>query len=226
MTSRTVALAAGGLAFVALLALLVVTDLSDPFDRAIIDGVHGSGLRTTLAGLRLVTELGSTIAITLVAGLALLVGVFIGPWRHGVIGAVTIGLASLVVEGVKVVVARTRPEVLDPIVVEHGYSFPSGHATLSMVGYGILVVLLARSRLPPLARVGLVGVSAMLVLLIGLSRIYLGVHFPSDVLAGWVLGAVVVLVFADLTRGVSREPAAVAVDADPAGRRSDRPAAG
>lgn len=227
MTSRTtLGLSVGGLAIVVALGLLVVADATDPVDRAIIEIVRGPALGTTLAGLRAVTELGSTAAITLVAGLALLVAILIGPWRHGALGAATIGAAALGVEVMKAFVARTRPDLLEPIVVEHGFSFPSGHATLSMVGYGILAVLIGRSRLPAMARVGLAGVAVMLALLIGLSRVYLGAHYPSDVLAGWVLGAVIVLAFASLTRGVSREPAAAAVDADPGARRSDRPAAG
>jgi undecaprenyl-diphosphatase len=127
---------------------------------------------------------------------------------------------------VKAGVGRTRPDALEPIIVEHGFSFPSGHATLSMVAYGVLAVLISRSRLPQGVRTAAIVGLALLVVGIGVSRIWLGVHYPTDVLAGWTAGSVIVLLYASLTREVSREPAEAAADADPAARRSDRPAAG
>jgi len=218
-------LAGGILAFLAI-ALLVVIGATDGFDLATIQVVRAADREAILGFLGPTTELGSTAAVTLVAILTLVIGVAAGPWRHGVIGAATIGLAALGVELIKTAVARTRPEILEPIYVEHGFSFPSGHATLSMVAYGILAVLVRRSFLPRATRIIVFGVVAVLVFLIGLSRVWLGVHYPSDVIAGWVAGATVVLTFASLTRGVSREPAAEAVVEDPAAPRSDRSAAG
>lgn len=214
----------GGVGIVVLLAIAVTSGISDPFDRSIIEAVRAEGLRAALTPLRAITELGSTGAVTAVAFLTLLVGVLIGPWRHGMLGAVAIGLASLGNEALKTVIARARPDLLDPIVDERGFSFPSGHSALGMAAWGILGVLVMRSRLPLGVRRGIVAVLVVLILLIGLSRIWLGVHYPTDVLAGWTAGAVIVLVFASLTRRVSPEPAAAAVDAGPARPRSDRPA--
>jgi undecaprenyl-diphosphatase len=219
-------LALGGVAIVVLLAFAVTSGVSDEFDRSLIQAIREPGLREVLAPLRVVTELGSTGAVSALAILTVLVGVMIGPWLHGVIGAVAIGLASLANSALKLAVARIRPEVLEPIVEERGFSFPSGHSALGMVAWGILAVLVSRSRLPAGLRRGLVVAMALLVFLIGLSRVWLGVHYPTDVLAGWTAGAVIVLLFARLTTRVSPEPAAVAVDADPGPPRSDPPAAG
>lgn len=215
--------ALGGVGIVVLLAIAVTSGISDPFDRSIIEAVRAEGLRGVLSPLRAITELGSTGAVTAVAFLTLLVGVLIGPWLHGVIGAVAIGLASLGNEALKAVIARARPDLLDPIVAERGFSFPSGHSALGMAAWGILGVLIMRSRLPLGVRRGIVAVLVVLIALIGLSRIWLGVHYPTDVLAGWTAGAVIVLVYARLTRRVSPEPAAAAVDAGPAQPRSDQP---
>lgn len=216
----------GGIVAVVALAMLVITDASDPFDRAIIDAVRDRDVSNVLAFLGPITELGSTGAVTIVAMLTFAVGAAIGPWRHGLIGAVTIGLAALGVEVVKATVARDRPSILEPIIVEHGFSFPSGHATLSMVAYGVLGVLVSRSRLAPMARNVIAFALGVLVVLIGTSRVWLGVHFPTDVIAGWIAGGVVVLLYASLTRSVSREPAEAAADVDPAAPQSDPPAAG
>ena len=219
-------LALGGVALVVLLAIAVTSGISDAFDQAVIAAIRAPELRGPLSPLRIITELGSTGAVTVVAALTLVVGLLIGPWLHGLIGAVAIGLTSLGNQALKGVIARARPELLDRIVEERGFSFPSGHSALGMAAWGILAVLVTRSRLPALARRAIVMVLAILIALIGLSRIWLGVHYPTDVLAGWTLGAVIVLIYARVTRRVSPEPAAVAVDADQAAPRSDPPAAG
>lgn len=215
-----------GIGFVVLLAVAVANGITDPVDHPIIRAVRSERLHDVLTPLRLVTELGSTWAVALMAGVVLLVGLAIGPWRHGVIGAITILLASTANSLFKIGIARERPDLLDPLVVEHGFSFPSGHSTLGMVSYGVLAVLVSRSRLPRGARVGAVAALGVLVFLIGLSRVWLGVHYPTDVLAGWTTGAVIVLLYATVTRSVSREPSAAAVDAGPEAQRSDRPAPG
>jgi undecaprenyl-diphosphatase len=219
-------LAFGGAGIVVLLALAVTSGASEAFDRSIIEVVRANGLHDMMSPLRVITELGSTGTVTIVAVLTLLVGILIGPWLHGLAGAITIGLASLGNQTLKAIIARARPDLLDPIVEERGFSFPSGHSALGMAAWGILGVLVMRSRLPLAVRRAIVALLAVVIFLIGLSRVWLGVHYPTDVLAGWTAGAVIVLLYARLTRRVSPEPAAAAVDADPAAQRSDPPAAG
>jgi undecaprenyl-diphosphatase len=220
MSSRSVftslGIATGGMVLVALLAIGVSTGITDPLDRAVIDVVRAEALHALLAPLRWVTELGSTGAVTAMAGVTFLVGVLIGPWRHGLIGALTIGVVSAGNQALKAFIARQRPDLLEPVVVEHGFSFPSGHSILGTVAWGTLAVLVSRSRLPAGVRRGIVAAAVALIFLIGISRIWLGVHYPTDVLAGWIAGLAIVLVYARLTRSVSPEPAAAAVDADPA----------
>lgn len=206
-------LAMGGIAFFLLLAVLVATGLSDAIDLPIIHAVRDPALDALLWPLRPITDLGSTAVIGGTALAALALAVAIGPWRHGVAGALTIALAALGNSLVKLAMARARPALLEPIVVEAGFSFPSGHAATSAVGYGVLAVLVSRSRLPrAVRRVAVIGL-VLVIFLVGLSRVWLGVHYPTDVMAGWVAGGVVVLLYESLTRGVSREPAPVALDA-------------
>jgi undecaprenyl-diphosphatase len=214
--SLTPFLATGGIGLVVALAVLVTSGISAPVDAGVIGAVQSPDLAGLLAPLRQITELGSTWAVMIVALLTLALAVAIGPWRHGVAGALTMILASVLNATIKLAIARERPELLDPLIQERGFSFPSGHAALAMVAYGILAVVIGRSRLPRPVRVALIGALLVLILLIGLSRIWLGHHYPTDVLAGWVAGAVIVLLYRWFTRAVPREPAPrVAVDSEP-----------
>jgi undecaprenyl-diphosphatase len=215
-----------GIAIVIGFAVMISADLTDAFDRAVMDAVRAPAIADLLSPLRAITELGSTGAVIAIAAISFAFAMAIGPWRHGLVAALTILLASIANTALKIAIGRERPELLDPLIVERGFSFPSGHSALGMVAYGILAVVVGRSRLPRPWRTALVVVLGMLVALIGISRIWLGVHYPTDVIAGWAAGGVIVLAYAALTRRVSPAPAEGAVDADPAARRSDRPAAG
>jgi len=95
---------------------------------------------------------------------------------------------SLVNTLAKGVVDRARPVFDDPIVTELGKSFPSGHAMGSLICYGALLVVLL-PRMPARFRTPVVVATAALVAVIGFSRLALGVHYLSDVLAGFILGA-------------------------------------
>ena len=124
-------------------------------------------------------------------------------------------------------------DLLPPLVTERGYSFPSGHSALSTVAYGILALLVIHSDLPRSLKRAIVAALVVLILLVGLSRVYLGVHYPSDVLGGWLSGTAIVLLFEALVRSrlsprISREartaPGGEAAAVDPAAQRSGPPA--
>ena len=225
---------------VMVLAGLVSNHVTDGLDVAIIRVVRASDLVAPLAILHQVTELGSTTAMMILAivllvtelgsttammilAIVLLLSELVAgrPWS-GITGAATIGLASLGNELAKGLMARARPDLIQPIVVERGYSFPSGHAALSMVGYGVAALLVARSGAPRGVKVAAAFAAGCLVALIGISRVYLGAHFPTDVLAGWLAGGAVVLIFAWLSPA-SKARAGAPAASDPAGPRSDPP---
>lgn len=89
----------------------------------------------------------------------------------------------------KLGIARPRPDLVPHLVEVHDLSFPSGHAMLSAVTYLTLGALLSRAQQYRSTRIFLISAAIFLTLLIGLSRIYLGVHYPTDVLGGWCAGA-------------------------------------
>ncbi|WP_274627947.1 phosphatase PAP2 family protein [Arvimicrobium flavum] len=85
--------------------------------------------------------------------------------------------------------ARPRPDLVPQLDLVHTASFPSGHATMSTVCYLTLAIVIARLTDNTRIRVYVVAVAILVSIAVGLSRVYLGVHWPSDVLAGWALGA-------------------------------------
>lgn len=88
---------------------------------------------------------------------------------------------------------RSRPVNFLPIVSETSYSFPSGHATIAVILFGFLAYLFAREQRSWLTRFCIIGSAAVMIFLIDVSRLYLGVHYVSDVLAGNALGFTVLL---------------------------------
>jgi len=89
----------------------------------------------------------------------------------------------------KLAYGRPRPALVPHLVDVASASFPSGHATDSAIVYLTLAALIARGAPERALRLYILGVAILLSLLIGVSRVYLGVHWPSDVVAGWTIGA-------------------------------------
>jgi len=135
-----------------------------------------------------------------------------GRIRLAIIVAVVLIVAALFTDVVKDVVARPRPSsvALAPTIT---FSFPSGHTLNSTVTYGLIALVAWRSRLSLALRRALVGIGVVLPIFVGLSRIALGVHYPSDVLAGWLGG----LAFVALGACLIRAAGAMARDRSPTG---------
>jgi undecaprenyl-diphosphatase len=143
------------------------------------------------------TFLGGAILIAI--GFALGLGAFVTRrYRLVLIIAVVLIGSALLTDIVKDLVMRQRPP--DPITGTNGYSFPSGHTLNSTATYGLLAVIAWRSRLSLGFRRIAVAIGVVVPVLVGLSRIALGAHWPTDVLAGWLAGIAFVALGAVLIR--------------------------
>jgi undecaprenyl-diphosphatase len=147
-----------------------------------------AGRDGAIAVLRAISFTGKPIFLLVVVGLPVLWALRRGARRTALFLAVTSIGGGLVDSAVKVAVGRPRPEVDEPIATAFGKSFPSGHSMAAVVCYGALL-LVALPFLSDRGRRLAVTGTALLVALIGFSRLTLGVHFLSDVLGGYVLGA-------------------------------------
>jgi undecaprenyl-diphosphatase len=104
----------------------------------------------------------------------------------------------------KLLFSRARPDVVQHLVEVAHTSFPSGHAMNSAVTYLTLGALLARAESSAAIRIYLIVVAILLTLLIGFSRVYLGVHWPSDIIAGWCLGGAWAILCSLVARALQR----------------------
>ena len=126
-------------------------------------------------------------------------------WRIPLACGLWLAVGQLLRLGINVAIARQRPPVTTHLVHASGYSFPSGHTTTATLAYPLLAWLL--SLLIPAWRNTLWTVGAIIAVAVGLSRVYLGVHWPTDVLGGWCLGLSWILLGVGLIEAIRRAAA-------------------
>jgi undecaprenyl-diphosphatase len=141
------------------------------------------------AVFRDITALGGTTVIVLITAAAIVYLLIEGKRGTALLVLAAIGGGTLVSQLLKGVFARPRPELVAHLVETRSLSFPSGHAMLSAVTFLTLGALIARVQTRRRLKIYFLSLAITLTLMIGASRVYLGVHWPTDVLAGWCLGA-------------------------------------
>lgn len=160
------------------------------FDQAVIEAVRSYSSPTMDSFMLFMTEWGSGFTL----GLLLLISmIWLFVKRNNLYEMlfylITVAGGGLLNLLLKNFFERERPNV-NRIVEADSFSFPSGHSMGSMTYYGFLGYLILRSKQKPLSKAGWGILCCLAILLIGVSRIYLGVHYPSDVLAGYLAGGV------------------------------------
>lgn len=195
---RSAALGAVAVALAGVVALAAEIAEGDTrgFDGAIMTALRRSGDLAQPVGPAWLssamldfTALGGVSVLTLLTILA--VGLLLAQrkWRRALFLVAAISGGAMLNAGLKIGFARPRPELVAHLVKVHDLSFPSGHAMNSAVVYLTLGVLLARAERGRRVKAYLLAGAVLLTLLVGCSRVYLGVHYPTDVLAGWTVGA-------------------------------------
>ncbi len=160
-----------------------------PFDRSILYFMYHHRTRHLTRAATVLAHLGSPPVIAGVALVSAVVGIF---WRkvRGAAWTMPIAIigAGIIIQGVKLFIKRPRPSFFAPLLHESGFSFPSGHSLIAMVVYGLLGYFLMHLFRDFWARLAVRILTVLVVVAIGVSRVYVGVHYPTDVLAGWIAG--------------------------------------
>lgn len=121
--------------------------------------------------------------------LSLIILIFCKDKKMGLIILINLFISILLNLFFKEIIQRDRPSV-DFLIIENGYSFPSGHSMVSMAYYGLLMYFVYKKMDDKVIRNIIIILMGLLILLIGLSRIYLGVHFASDVIGGFLVSII------------------------------------
>jgi undecaprenyl-diphosphatase len=180
-----------GILAVSLLAFCIVAyavcsgntaGFDDPI-RNFFYGLRTGWLNTLMEGI---TYLGNWQSVVIVCLLLLAYDKTRIP--YGMLGSATAVGVTVLNKLLKEIFSRVRPDDILPLIQEGGHAFPSGHAVTSMAFYGMLLVLV-QTRMEDRKKANALSiVLILLIALIGPSRIYLGVHYPTDILGGWAEG--------------------------------------
>ncbi|PEA10174.1 PAP2 family protein [Bacillus cereus] len=162
----------------------------DTYVRGMIKGLQ---TESSLTFFSYFTKLGSAIGVITTLIISLLVFWKKRYYAAMIVYPMAILTTHIVNKGIKEVVKRSRPslnEALDAL----GYSFPSGHAMLSIMTFGFLAYIIAANWKSVAGKYGITILMGILIVLIGLSRVILNVHYPTDILAGYCAGGILLII--------------------------------
>lgn len=181
---------AAGAALVAFAVLTSATVVQ--FDVLTSAALNTHAAHSVVAVSWAVSALGGTETVlpaTVVFAVALLA---LRLWHSALALALAVGLTQAAVALLKGIVERPRPAANEAVAEAGGFSFPSGHSATSAALFGVLALVAAR-HLEGGARVAAAALGVALIAAIGVSRVLLGAHYPTDVLAGWLTGGTIAL---------------------------------
>jgi len=115
--------------------------------------------------------------------------------KETILFATAVVSGEIIKEFLKLIFHRERPDASLALIQESGYSFPSGHAFMSVIFYGMICYFIYQACKNKWQKIILLITTTILVFLIGYSRVYLGVHWASDVFAGWLIGGAILVFF-------------------------------
>jgi len=184
--------AIAGFVLFAAISYLIITQDTLAFDTVLREYIYRIRNEGLTFFFTMVTSLGNWNTITLICCLFLLVPRV--RMSFGVPLSAAAILASLIQKSLKVSFHRARPDLALHLINQGGYSFPSGHSFTVLIFYG-MIIFLCRQNIKDRKAANLITfLFSCLIILIGFSRIYLGVHYPTDVLGGWSLGLCVLMI--------------------------------
>lgn len=172
------------------------------FDLSIYNFIYGLNSPGLTMFMRVISSLGSAIVIIT----ALLCIFLLFKDKKIFLQFFTLTIVTKVINHIiKIIVKRERPNVLTSISVESGYSFPSAHTMISTVFYGFIIYLIMKNvKNKKIKNIFIISLF-IIIFLIGISRIYLGVHYATDVIFGFIFGFIILFIFINLIYKKSRK---------------------
>ncbi len=183
--------------FVVLSVIIFGSDLVKSFDTFLVGKISEARSEPLLAFFLLVTEFGGARVIFVSLFLLFFILIFSKEFKAAFVLVATMSALAVSIYLLKEAFHRPRPEFA--YILENGYSYPSAHAAISLAFYGSVAYLFCKREVSKPMKLFVWSVVAVLTALVGASRVYLGVHFPSDVIGGYLVGLFWLLIAAALT---------------------------
>lgn len=183
------------------IAIKVYTDCEIVIDNIFYNFIYKHFINDNMTNVvKIITWFGGTIGIPGICLLSLFI------FRDKMINisiVVNLIVVTILNNLIKIIFMRARPDI-NPLVIETSYSFPSGHSMISMVFYGYLIYIIYTHKDNIKVKWILITLLSILILLIGISRIYLGVHYASDVIGGFSFGIAYLIIYISILKKVTR----------------------
>lgn len=182
---------------------LIITFFVIKYDNLVIDQsiynffYNFSSSQATVIFL-IITFLASKEFIILMCLIFILISLIKRKYQTSFLIILNIVISLLLNQTFKAIISRERPFEL-MIVNESGYSFPSGHSMTALIFYGYFIYLTWESNLKKISKILITILNIILILLVGISRIYLGVHYPTDVIGAYFLGLFYLILYINIT---------------------------
>lgn len=177
-------------------AYKIVMNKSIYIDKIVYDFICDNFMSERMTNIvKILTSLGSALVVII-----LTIVLFIAIKNKRIAVSIVINLIVITILNnlLKIIFLRPRPNV-NNLMLESGYSFPSGHSSTGMAFYGYLIYLIYKYVNNRKIKISLIIFLSLVIVAIGLSRIYLGVHYASDVLGGFLLAIVYLIIFITIT---------------------------
>ena len=150
------------------------------------------------------TYLGNWQIIVSTGVLMLIIFFLLSKRRSALLLFISVASGEAVYSGLKLIFHHSRPDSALALITQGGYSLPSGHALVPVIFYGMLAYFLRQRTSSRLLKLLILAATTLLIFLIGVSRIYLSVHWPSDISAGWFLGSALLFLFLGIAHKYER----------------------
>lgn len=148
--------------------------------------------------VKVITNIGDTICIIIIAIISLL---FFKDKKINMSIIVNLVIVTILNNILKLIFKRPRPD-LDALVTETSYSFPSGHSMISMAFYGYFIYLIYKYVENKMIKWGIISILSIVILLIGISRVYLGVHYVTDVISGFCFSISYLIIYTSIMKKI------------------------
>ena len=162
----------------------------------IISAIQSLLKNVPLEVAKFITHFGHEINWKISVGIAIIFLLVFKKYKAAILYFISLPFAEYTYSSIKAIIQRPRPPIEMRLIEAGNSSFPSGHSTMSMVAYGLLIYFVYKYVKNKPLKISLISFLSCLILLVGFSRNWVGVHFPTDVIGGFSLGICIICIFA------------------------------